>query len=170
MAGAGEHWQYMQSWRILPVARMGETITAWLHFVAMMSLLAALTAEHLLFKPPLDQRAARRLIRIDLIYGLSALVVLITGILRVLYFGMGAPFYLSNPVFHAKFGAFLVLVLLSVYPTLQFLGWRRALRLGQPPDVPISRARTIVFAIRLELSLVLLLPLLAVLTARGYGL
>jgi len=170
MAGAGEHWQYVQSMPFLPVSPMAEITTAWLHFLAMMTLLAALAAEHLLFRPPLDQQAARRLIRLDLVYGLSALVVLVTGILRVLYFGMGPAFYFSNPVFHAKFGLFLALVLVSVYPTMQFLGWRRALRQGQPPEVSVNRARSLVFAIRVELFLVLLLPLLAVLMARGYGL
>lgn len=170
MAGAGEHWQYMQSSPFLPVRPMGEIVTVWLHYLAMMTLLAALAAEHLLFKPPLDHLGARRLIRVDLVYGLSALVVLVTGILRVLYFGKGPPFYFSNPVFHAKFGVFLLLVLVSIYPTLQFLGWRRALRRGQPPDVSMGRARSLIFAIRLELVLVLSLPLLAVLMARGYGL
>ncbi len=93
---------------------MAEIVTAWLHFLAMMSLAAALVAEHLLFRPPLSVEAARRLIRIDLLYGLSALVVLVTGILRVLYFGKGAGFYLGNPVFHAKFGVFLAVALVSV--------------------------------------------------------
>ena len=149
---------------------MAEIITAWLHFLAMMTLAAALVAEHNLFRPPLTVAGARRLIRIDFIYGLSALVVLVTGILRVLYFGKGPEFYFGNPVFHAKFGLFLVVALVSVYPTVRFFGWRRSLAVAEEPDVSPGQARRLLLAIRVELLLLAFLPLLGVLVARGYGL
>lgn len=149
---------------------MAELVTAWLHFLAMMSLAAALVAEHLLFRPPLSVEAARRLIRIDLLYGLSALVVLVTGILRVLYFGKGAGFYLGNPVFHAKFGVFLAVALVSVYPTVRFFGWRRSVSAAEAPEVSLAQARRVLLAIRIELILLAVLPFLGVLVARGYGL
>ena len=149
---------------------MAESTTAWLHFLAMMTLAAALVAEHLLFRPPLSAADARRLIRIDLVYGLSALIVLITGILRVLYFGKGAAFYLGNPVFHATFGLFLVVALLSVYPTVRFFGWRRSLGDAEGPEISPGQARRLLLVIRVELLLLAFLPLLGVLAARGYGL
>jgi putative membrane protein len=136
----------------------------------MMTLAAALLAEHLLFRPPLSAADARRLIRIDLIYGLSALIVLITGILRVLSFGKGADFYLGNPVFHAKFGVFLAVALLSVYPTVRFFSWRRSLGAAEGPAISPGQARRLRLILRIELLLLAFLPLLGVLVARGYGL
>jgi len=148
---------------------MASAIAAYLHYLSIFILFALLVLEHRLFKLPLDLDRARSLIRIDIAYGLAAGLVLATGAARVLWYGKGLDYYLHNSVFHAKLGLFLVIALLSAVPTFVFLNWRNTLKAGQLPDVSPRRAKLVIMVIRLELLLLLILPLLAALMARGFG-
>src|SRR6218665_1924738 len=148
---------------------MAAAIAAYLHYLSIFLLFALLTLEHHLFKLPLDLARARSLVRIDMAYGATAGLVLVTGGARVLWYGKGLEYYLNNSVFHAKFGLFILIGLLSVVPTLAFLGWRKALKAGEVPRVSDQQARLVMLVIRIELLGLLVLPLLAALMARGYG-
>jgi putative membrane protein len=148
---------------------MGEAIVAYLHYLSIFLLFALLTLEHQLFKRPLDLPRARSLIRVDIAYGLSAGLVLATGIARLVWYGKGPAYYLHNSLFHAKFGLFILIALLSILPTLVFLNWRNDLRAGQVPQLSARLGTLVIMCIRLELLLLLILPLLAALLARGFG-
>ena len=148
---------------------MAEAIAAYLHYLSIFLLFALLTLEHRLFKLPLDLERARSLIRIDIAYGLSAGLVLASGAARVLWYGKGLAYYLHNSLFHAKLGLFILVALLSILPTKVFLGWRNDLKAGQLPQLSPSQGRRVTLVIRLELLLLLIMPLLAALMARGYG-
>ena len=100
---------------------MAEITVAFLHYLGIMSLFAALFTEHILYNKNLTLAQAKSLIVTDLVYGISAIVVLITGLLRFAYFGKGMMVYLSNPVFHTKLTLFVIVVILSIYPTIHFL-------------------------------------------------
>ena len=148
---------------------MGEAIAAYLHYLSIFLLFALLTLEHQLFKRPLDLPRARSLIRVDIAYGLSAGLVLATGIARLVWYGKGPAYYLHNSLFHAKFGLFILIALLSILPTVVFLNWRNDLRAGQVPQLSARLGTLVIMCIRLELLLLLILPLLAALMARGFG-
>ncbi|WP_337058599.1 DUF2214 family protein [Pseudomonas sp. USHLN015] len=148
---------------------MAQAIAAYLHYLSIFILFSLLVLEHRLFKLPLDLERARSLIRVDIAYGLSAGLVLATGLARVLWYGKGTEYYLKNSVFHAKIGLFVLVALLSALPTFVFLNWRNALKAGQVPEVAPKTARLVLMAIRLELLAVLVIPLLAALMARGFG-
>jgi putative membrane protein len=145
----------------------GVLTLAWLHYLAIMLLAAALVAEHLLFTPRPERATARKLVVVDLVYGMSLLVALATGVGRLFHGGKGAAFYMANGAFHAKFGLFVVLVLLGLYPALKFIAWRRALREGATPVMTEAEGRRILMAIRIQLFLLIVLPLLAAMMARG---
>ena len=144
-------------------------ILAYLHFVAILLLFALLLLEHQLLLQPLDFARARSLYRTDIAFGIVAGLVLFTGAARAMHFGKGLDYYLNNRLFHAKVGLFIVIALMSLYPTLKFFKWRSALKAGQPPALSPTQARRVSLVIRLELLLLLLIPLLAALMARGYG-
>ncbi|UTW09396.1 DUF2214 family protein [Pseudomonas benzenivorans] len=148
---------------------MAEAIAAYLHYLSIFVLFALLTLEHQLFKLPLDLPRARSLVRLDAAYGMSAVLVLLTGGARVFWFAKGLDYYLHNGLFHAKLTLFILVGLLSIVPTLVFLGWRKPLKAGQLPEVSPSQARRVTLVVRLELLLLLLIPLLASLMARGFG-
>ncbi|WP_369960041.1 DUF2214 family protein [Pseudomonas benzenivorans] len=148
---------------------MAAALAAYLHYLAIFALFALLTLEHRLLRLPLDLDRARSLVRIDAAYGISAVLVLVTGGIRALWFAKGLDYYLHNALFHAKLGLFVLVGLLSIVPTVHLLRWRAPLKAGQLPPLDAGQARRLTLIIRLELLLVLLLPLLAVLMARGYG-
>jgi putative membrane protein len=66
----------------------------------------------------------QRLARTDLFYGMAVGIVFLTGLLRFAYFGKGIHFYLGNPLFYVKVGMFLLVALISIYPTMRFMAWR----------------------------------------------
>ncbi len=148
---------------------MAQALAAYLHYLSIFVLFALLSVEHVQFKLPLDLRRARSLIITDIAYGISAGVVLFTGLARVLWYGKGLDYYLGNSLFHAKVGLFILVGLISVAPTFAFLNWRNSLKAGEVPQVSARQARLVIMVIRLELLLLLAMPLLAVLMARGYG-
>jgi putative membrane protein len=149
---------------------MAEIIVAYFHFIGIMSLFGALLAEHLLFKKTMSLTQAKSLLLTDLAYGIAAIVVLISGLLRLFYYGKGLSFYLSNPIFHAKISLFLIVAILSIYPTVNLLTWRRSLKKGIIPEIEGKIYKRVILHIRIELTLLTILPFLAVLMARGIGL
>ncbi len=148
---------------------MAEAFAAYLHYLSIFLLFALLTLEHQLFRLPLDLPRARNLFRVDMAYGVCAALVLATGAARVLWFGKGLEYYLHNGLFHAKFGLFILVGLISALPTFTFVNWRNDLKAGQVPSPSPRQASLVALTIRLELFLLLCIPLLATLMARGYG-
>lgn len=148
---------------------MADAIAAYLHYLSIFLLFALLVLEHRLFKLPLDLDRARSLMRIDIAYGITASLVLATGLARVLWFGKGSAYYLHNSLFHAKVGLFVPVALLSTFPTVVFLGWRNSVKAGQVPVLSPRTGKLLVITLRAELTLLLVLPLLGALMARGFG-
>jgi putative membrane protein len=135
---------------------------AFLHHVAAFALVAAIVVEFVVIRDELNVRTARRLARADMVVGLSAGVLVVVGLLRVFYFEKGAAFYLHNAAFIAKMALFVVVALLSIYPTLKFLSWRKG-------GVDASAVPAIRRILHLELVGVVLILLCAPLMARGIG-
>lgn len=148
---------------------MAYAIAAYLHFLAIFLLFALLLLEHQLFRQPLTLERARSLFRIDIAFGITAAAVLASGAARAILYGKGLDYYLKNSLFHAKIGLFVLVALLSIYPTITFIGWRRALKSGELPTVGPQTGRWVTLVIRVELLLLLSVPLLAALMARGFG-
>ena len=73
-------------------------------------------------------------------------------------------------MFWLKITIYLVIVLVAVAPTLQYIRWNREAR-TVPIFAPLTReVERVRASIALGLGLWLILPLLAILVARGYGL
>lgn len=98
-------------------------IVAWIHYASIMLLIASLLGEHLLLKQELTAAQAQTIQRLDIVYGVSATIVLVTGILRM-FLEKGAAYYNHHIAFHILFGIFVLTALISIYPTLIFLRWR----------------------------------------------
>ncbi|NUS60775.1 MAG: DUF2214 family protein [Lysobacter sp.] len=141
---------------------------AALHHLLVFGLVAMLVAEAVLLRGPLAADTIPRLAKLDAGYGMCAGVLLAVGLARVFLGVKGEDFYLHNPYFHAKIGAFLLVGLLSLLPTMRFLRWRKAHR-ANPAFVPDTAERTRLRTIlRLELVLIAAIFVLAAAMAR-YG-
>ena len=140
---------------------------AFLHHVAAFFLVSALVVESSLLSGPLTAWSAKRLLRVDMLFGISAGALLVIGLLRVFFFEKGTQYYLGNPYFHGKLSLFVFVGLLSIVPTLEFLSWRKAVRAGQVPAVDGKKLRTIRMIVYAEQAGVVLILLFAVLMVRG---
>ncbi|MCC5898817.1 MAG: DUF2214 family protein [Phormidium sp. GEM2.Bin31] len=145
-------------------------IVAYCHYLSFMLAIAALVVERLSLHSDLSLEKARRIVIADVVYGLSAIGVLITGVLRVLYFGKGADYYLDNPLFWTKIGLFLLVGALSLYPTVTFILWIKDLQQVQVPSLSRGKVQVLSSLVSLEIVGMLLIPLFASLMARGIGL
>jgi putative membrane protein len=144
-------------------------IMAFLHHLAAFALVASLAVEVASFKPPLTLIQARRLQATDSIFGVSAGVLLIVGLLRVFYFEKGAGYYFSNPYFLTKFSLFIIAALISIYPTVLFLSWKKTIKAGTAPEVPTEQTRRARMCLMLELTAIVIILFCAPFMARGLG-
>ena len=152
-----------------PIPMLAQAAFAYLHFLSLFALVTCVVTEVTWYRPTLTREEARRLVFLDLTYGIVSVLVVGTGFCRALWFAKGWDFYLHNPIFWIKVGAFGVWALLSLPPTLHFLSWRKVVAAGQTPAIVPATYRRIRLFLHLELVLILVVPLLAVLMARGVG-
>jgi putative membrane protein len=145
-------------------------IVAYLHYISFMVSFGALAIEGLTLKPDLSLKDGWRIVIADAFYGVAATTVLVTGVLRVLYFGKGTDYYVNNPIFWVKVGLFLLVGTVSLYPTISFIRWVNSLRQQLPPKVPTEVVMGLRRVIQVELLGFLAIPLFAALMARGIGL
>jgi putative membrane protein len=143
---------------------------AFLHHLAAFSLFAALVVELVLVREALTVAIARKIQIADLVFGVSAGVLLAVGFMRVFYLEKGAMYYFQTWTFIAKLSLFVIVGLLSIIPTVEFLSWRKAVKQGQAPNVEAAKMRSLRSIIHLELAGVALILLMAALMAKGVGL
>lgn len=148
---------------------MMEPLIAYLHFTAIIITGAALLAELLHCHQDMQPPDIAKLARIDVVYFSAAMAALATGLIRAFLVGKGWAFYSHNPLFYIKVALFVAIGLISVPPTLQIQRWARALRAGEGRvlnGAQISATRNFLLA---EAALFAMIPLAAVLMARGVG-
>ena len=148
---------------------MTSALMAFLHHLAAFTLVAAVIYEHTTFRKNLSLVDARRIQRMDIVYGVSAAVVLVAGLLRVFYFEKGAPFYAQNWFFWTKMLGFALAALLSIYPTIRFVSWRRSFARNQAPEISDQEFSRIRLILRLEMLAVAVIVFSAAMMARGIG-
>lgn len=137
------------------------------HWWMVLAMTLSLGVELALCRGSLDRPAVARLTLADGLYGLSAGLVLIAGTARVIFGAKGWAFYVANPVFWTKIGLFTLIAILSVRPTFTFLRWRKTLREGGIIGADqTAAARRWIHA---EVIVMILIPITAVLMARGIG-
>ena len=144
-------------------------IMAFLHHLAAFTVVGALVAEVMLFKPPLTVVQARKLQRVDSVFGVSAGVLLVVGLLRVVYFEKGAGYYFSDAFFLTKFVAFVLAGVISIYPTVLFLSWSKALKQGVAPEMSAAQVRRARMCLMWELTAIVVILFCAPFMARGFG-
>ena len=148
---------------------MVAALFAWLHLLAAGIGAGLLMTEYWMCRRTPDRTQARLLGTVDLGYQLALIASLATGLARSIYYGQAADYYLANRLFWLKIAIFLAIVLIAVAPTLQYIRWNREAR-SAPTFVPLTRDLERVRAsISLGLGLWLVLPLIGILVARGYG-
>lgn len=146
-----------------------DALLAYLHYSAVFVLFSFLTVEVMLMRGALDQGAVALLGRVDLWYFGSAAAVLVTGFLRLVFGVKGPEFYLTAWPIYVKLGLFIAVGVISVSPTLAFIRWRRMFDHDRAWQVPESERKRVRRLVMIEVHLAALIPLFAVIMARGLG-
>ena len=146
-----------------------EAILAYLHLLAILTMVVFISSEAALCRVQwLNAAVVERLAKIDRVYGIAALAVIATGIARTVWGIKGTAWYWTNPLLHAKLTLVVVIAVISIFPTLTFIRWRKALRNNGalPGETEIRKTRKLVMV---QAHLLAIVPLIAVFLARGYG-
>lgn len=141
-----------------------EIFVRYLHFISIFTIVGSLVSEHLLLKKEMSRTEIARVAKIDAVYGIAALTLLMAGL--TLWFGeVGKPsvYYSKNWIFHLKITLFALVGIASIYPTIFFLKNRGT------ADERVTIPRLIFWLIRIELLFLFIIPLLAGLMSRGVG-
>ena len=117
---------------------------------------------------PLDSAGLRRVFYADSWWGLSAIILIGTGLVRVIA-GMekGMPYYLQNHVFWGKMTLLLAILALETGPMVALVKWRMQVARGETPDT--GRAGRYATISYIQAFLLVLMVLAATAMARGMG-
>ncbi len=138
------------------------------HHLLIFILFGILVSELVLVRKNMSAPEVRRVAAIDLWYGIVALLIVIVGFSRAIFAAKGWAYYSANSFFWAKIGVFVLIAVLSIWPTLKFIGWRRHFQgVGAAPEA--AAVTWVTRILWLETALFALLPAFAAAMARGYG-
>ncbi|MDR0226056.1 MAG: DUF2214 family protein [Burkholderiaceae bacterium] len=144
-----------------------EAILASLHLLAILTFVVFLSSQAALCRNDwMNEAVVQRLARLDMIYGLAVVFLVLTGIARLVWGVKGMSWYVSQPLFHLKMTLFVIGALLSIKPTLAFRRWRRELAAGRglPSADEVVRTRRWVMW---QAHVVPIIAVVAVFWARG---
>ncbi|WP_202370403.1 DUF2214 family protein [Pseudomonas sp. MWU318] len=109
---------------------------------------------------------ARRVLLADNLWGIAALVLLVTGGIRAFGgFEKGTDYYLHQPLFHLKMTLFVLILLAELAPMITLVKWRIALARGRALDT--ARAKLFARISHVEALLLVLMVIAASGMARG---
>lgn len=144
-----------------------ESLLAYAHFIAIFSLIVFVTSEAALCRSEwLNAAVVRRLARLDMIYMIAAIAVLLTGLARTYWGVKGMGWYWHQPLLHIKVTLFVLMGLLSIKPTRAFIRWRKQVDADGtlPSGADVRRVRRLIMV---QAHIVVLIPLAATMLARG---
>ena len=121
-----------------------EAVLASVHLLAILTLVVFLTSQAALCRVEwMNAAVVQRLAKLDMIYGIVAVILLLTGIARLVWGVKGMGGYVASPLFHLKMTLFVVAVLLSLKPTFTYRRWKKTLdatgQLPAPEEVKQTR-------------------------------
>jgi putative membrane protein len=143
-------------------------LLAALHLLGLGVGLGAVWARGRALRGQLDAAGLRRVFYADNWWGISALLLIGTGLVRA-FSGLekGSQYYLGNHLFWAKMSLLVLILLLELRPMIGLIRWRRALASGAQPDTRSAASFARISFV--QAVLVTLMVLAATGMARGFG-
>jgi len=149
---------------------LAKSLIASLHFIAAFGIAATLFFEWFTFNRTPTLAEAKRIATADRWYGLFAMALLVVGFARAAHFEKGWAYYAHSPFFHLKLALFVLVGLLSIYPTVRFIRWGSAIKAGQAPVISELEFTRISRLLSAQMLLLVGILLSASLMANGAGL
>ena len=142
-------------------------IAAYSHYLALMGIVGSLTTERLLLKEDMDEASFDLLATADIVYGLSGLLILVSGYFRATQYAKGWEFYAHEPLFWLKMSLLAVVGSASYFPTIKIVQRAVAKQNGDVPPLSPALIKRMTSIVNAELLGVLSIPFVATLMARG---
>ena len=145
-----------------------EAFLAALHLVAILTFVVFLSSQAALCRMEwMNAAVVERLVRLDVIYGAAALVMIGSGLARLLWGIKGMSWYVSQPLFHIKITIVVVMAILSIWPSIMFRRWRRNLQASGalPDELEVKKVRRLVM---IQSHVLPVVAVIAVFWARGW--
>lgn len=136
----------------------------YIHFISIFGVVGTLLIELFNVKKLMTRKEIKLISRIDLLYGVAAILLVAAGLTMWFYVGKPADFYSRNWIFLTKVGFFVIVGILSIVPTIFFAKNRKG-----DTDESIEVPSKVINIIRIEVFLIFIIPLLATLMANGIG-
>ena len=140
------------------------SVVSYFHIVSIVGLFSSLIVELIFLKREMTMDRAKIVAKADLSFGIFAGLTAIFGLLNMFYFGKGTDYYLRNTLFIIKLSAFILVGLLSTYPTITFLKIRK----HKEDIIHLKSQQAIKLIIIVEIALLIIIPFLGVLVANGW--
>jgi putative membrane protein len=136
------------------------------HHLLVFSLAAVIAYQIGTVRIGMNAGAIARVARIDASLGLIAVAIIGVGLMRAIYASKGWDYYAANHWFWAKLGAFAVLGLLSIMPTVAFIRWRKAAKTDPSFGPPAQEVETVRRHLWMEVAVFAFIPAFAAAMAR----
>lgn len=142
---------------------MAYVVIRLLHLATLLVFAGTLVIANMATRPAITEEDVTNLAKVDLIGSLAAILTFFLGLTLWQWVGKPAEFYSSNPVFLTKVGLFFLLLLLALLRKFLF---RQKIATGADTIAVPAAVRAL---LKIELLILVLLPILAFLAARGIG-
>ena len=110
--------------------------------------------------------SARRLQVADMVLGIAAVSRCWSGLRACSGSRKARRITLQPRIFDQVF-AFIIVALLSIVPTVEFLSWRKAVKAGAVPVVATAKLKRVRMIVHIELAAIVLILLCAAIMAKG---
>lgn len=144
-------------------------LLATIHLIALGIALGAVVGRGLALRHVGIDRSIQRAFLADNYWGLSAILFIATGLIRLFgEYEKTMTYYFSSTVFWIKMALLVGILLLEIWPMTVLIRWRFQVRTSQTIDTkPAERIATISYV---QAILLVLMVMSATALARGYGL
>ncbi|MCD6663218.1 MAG: DUF2214 family protein [Comamonas sp.] len=124
-----------------------ESVLEFAHIMAFIMLATFMTTETALCRPDwVNPKVVDRLVRMNALSLVSAVIVLATGLARTIWGMKGLAWYWSQPLLHGKFALLVGMAVLLFMARRHYLVWQARLAQGGalPDTAELKRARMLV--------------------------
>lgn len=141
-------------------------LVRYIHFISIITMIACLFLEFFLLKKENSSKELKKIWMIDGVYGMSSITTLAAGFTLWFWVGKPAAFYNENYLIWGKVFLFLIVGILSIWPTVYF--FKNRLK-NEDEDRIVNIPNHLKKVILLEIILLFIIPMLAVFMAQGFG-
>jgi len=146
---------------------MDYILLKYAHFIGIFLVVGGVFAELWMLKGKMTREELKTLAKVDGLYGLGAILVVGAGLtLWLSDIGKPAEFYSSTGLVYWKLAIFSIVGIISIYPTV-FLSREKLGKKHQIADELVDVPANMIWVVRAEFFLLLIMPLLAAYMAQG---